>query len=59
MQKKQTALPPDLTYLAAFLTFRCNFRCSFCINHYKTLAKRRELTADEWIEGLNRLSIIS
>jgi len=56
-QLNEISAPPDLTYLASFLTFRCRFKCSYCINHFKSLARRKELTASDWIEGLNRLVI--
>lgn len=49
---------PDCTYIAAFLTLRCNYACSYCINkHGDLLRTRREMTAEEWCEGLNRLVI--
>ena len=51
------AVPEDVSYIAVFLTFRCNFGCSYCINHHRTLKKRKEMTVDQWIKGLNRLIV--
>ena len=45
------------TYIAAFLTLRCNYHCSYCINRHGLCKPRHEMTADEWIRGLNRLNI--
>jgi hypothetical protein len=45
------------TYVGAFLTLRCNYHCSYCINRHGTFNPRHEMTADEWIQGLNRLYI--
>jgi hypothetical protein len=47
-------------YVAAFLTFRCNYRCSYCINkHSGSIRMSRHLTAEEWVSGLNRLVLKS
>lgn len=47
-------------YVAFFLTLACNLDCSYCINLHDggvrhKCAKRRHLTADEWIEAADRL----
>ena len=47
--------PNELTYVGVFLTLRCNFRCSYCING--EVKPRKEMTAEQWIDGLNRLQI--
>ncbi len=54
---KEITVPNDLTYISAFLTFRCNFNCDYCINKQGALRPRTELTANQWIEGLNRVNI--
>jgi len=55
---KNVRVSNELTYVGVFLTFRCPFSCSYCINRFRYLKKRRrELTAKEWITGLNRLLI--
>lgn len=49
-------VPASYNYIAAFLTLRCNLRCSYCINGFGALSRsRRLLTAQEWLAGLNRL----
>jgi len=50
-------IPNELTYVGVFLTLRCNYKCSYCINRHGKLSRRRELTPEQWIEGLNRLNI--
>lgn len=52
---KEVIIPEELTYIGVFLTFRCSFGCSYCINQRKTLKRRGEITPQEWIDGLNRL----
>ena len=47
----------EVTYIGAFLTFRCNYRCSYCINRHGEFRPRHEMPADQWIEGLNRLYV--
>ena len=51
------AVPQELTYVGVFLTFRCKFHCSYCINRSGTLTFGNELTAQQWVTGLNRLNI--
>ena len=47
-----------VTYIGAFLTFRCRFGCKYCINKFGSLTNRKqELSAKEWVTGLNRLNI--
>ena len=49
-------IPERFNYIAAFLTLRCSLGCSYCINHNSKLRRNRnELSADEWIDSLNRL----
>lgn len=51
-------LPADYNYVAAFLTFACQLRCPYCINHHGgDLVKGRRMSGQEWVEGLNRLSL--
>ena len=54
---KAIALPEELTYVGVFLTLRCSFGCSYCINRFDGVRPRKELTGDEWIAGLNRLAL--
>ncbi len=49
-------LPANFNYVAAFLTFACQLRCSYCINHHGgDLIKGRWMNGEDWIRGLNRL----
>lgn len=54
---KKILLSDEIAYIALFLTFRCSFVCPYCINKINGLKPRKELTADEWIKGVNRLVI--
>lgn len=54
---KEVYVPDELTYIGVFLTFRCHFGCSYCINRHNLLKPRDELTPKEWIKGLNRLEM--
>jgi len=48
-------LPERYNYAEAYLTFRCNLSCGYCINKIQGLTRREELSADEWIENLNNI----
>jgi len=49
-------LPSEFNYVAAFLTFACQLRCPYCINHHGgDLVKNRRMSGEEWIKGINRL----
>lgn len=49
-------VPKNYNYIAAFLTFSCNLKCSYCINNFEQkLIKRKIITGKEWVEGLNRI----
>lgn len=48
---------PDVTYIGAFLTFRCNYRCAYCINKHGDFKHRAEMTGAEWVEALNRIRV--
>ena len=53
---KPIIIPNDFNYIAAFLTFSCQLRCSYCINHHgDDLYKGRWMDGKQWIEGLNRI----
>jgi len=54
---KEVRLPKGIIHVGAYLTFRCAYNCSYCINHQGTLKVRRELLLSQWIDGLNRLQI--
>lgn len=49
-------LPEDFNYIALFLTFSCQLRCTYCINHHGgDLVKKRRMTGSEWIKYINRI----
>ena len=50
-------LPDSYNYIAAFLTFRCPYRCSYCINRFSLHSKlsQPEMSGPEWIEALSRI----
>lgn len=55
---KPIVIPESYNYIAVFLTFSCNLRCSFCINDFETEArnkKRPALSGEDWVRGLNRI----
>jgi MoaA/NifB/PqqE/SkfB family radical SAM enzyme len=55
---REIELPKHFNYVAAFLTFACQLRCPYCINHHGgDLVKGRRMTGKEWIAGLNRLTL--
>lgn len=47
--------PKRFNYIGAFLTFRCTYKCPYCINKYGDLKKRKEMSSEEWIRGLSRI----
>ena len=53
---KNIKLPERYNYVEAYLTLRCNFNCTYCINKDGELVReRKELTAEQWVDGLNRI----
>ncbi|MFH1245008.1 MAG: radical SAM protein, partial [Candidatus Omnitrophota bacterium] len=53
---KEIQIPLSYNYIGVFLTFDCNLRCSYCINHFNKNLKRRErISGEEWVRYLNRI----
>lgn len=53
---KRIRIPDNYNYIAAFLTFACNLRCSYCINNFEhSVIKRKTMCAEDWLKGLNRI----
>lgn len=51
-------IPDEYNYFEAFLTLKCNLKCSYCINENENNSlqrNRNEITAEEWIKGVNRI----
>jgi hypothetical protein len=51
------ALPASYNYVGAFLTFRCPYQCSYCINrfHGKAVLGYQETPGSEWIRFFEQL----
>jgi len=52
---KEIVLPPEVNYIAAFLTLRCNLNCAYCINKQGDFVLPQEMSGDDWIKGLSRI----
>lgn len=51
-------LPKNYNYIGLFLTLRCPYSCSYCINDYQfPKSKYEELKANKWVKFLNKLKI--
>ena len=51
---KEIKLPTSYNYIAVFLTFMCNLKCSYCINANDTIDRRRRLlSGQEWVNALD------
>lgn len=52
-------IPQEYDYFSVFLTFRCQYDCEYCQNKQERdfRMERREISARQWIEGLNRCEI--
>ena len=48
-------LPKRYNYVGVFLTYRCNFNCTYCINKYQKLESPDELSCDGWVRGLLKI----
>ncbi|MFH1846513.1 MAG: radical SAM protein [Candidatus Omnitrophota bacterium] len=53
---KSIKIPETYNYIGAFLTLRCNYMCSYCINYFldqKLLMS--DVSGEDWVKGVNRL----
>ncbi len=52
-------LPKSYNYMSAFLTFRCNLNCSFCVNKASSnnfyRDKFNEISGEQWVRAINRI----
>ena len=48
-------LPQTYNYVGLFLSFRCPYNCSYCINRQDAVPQSGELTGAEWLAFLRRL----
>ena len=51
-------LPESYNYIGVFLTFRCPYNCSYCINHFHANAMQsyRECSGAQWLQFFKRLT---
>lgn len=50
-------IPKEYNYIGLFLTFNCNYRCSYCINSFSSFErKRKHLSGKSWVKAINRIS---
>lgn len=53
---KSIQIPQTYNYIGVFITFACNLKCSYCINHFeKGIIKRKTISGKDWVLGLNRI----
>lgn len=54
---KPILIPENYTYISAFLTMRCNLKCSYCLNEFEETFTRKweEINSESWISLLNRI----
>ncbi|HDZ77204.1 MAG TPA: radical SAM protein [Candidatus Omnitrophica bacterium] len=53
---KPVQVPEDYNYIGVFLTFACNLKCHYCINHFEQgIIKRKNISGKDWVRGLNRI----
>lgn len=49
-------IPSMYNYIAVFLTFACNLKCSYCINAHSSINRKRKLlSGDDWVTHLSRI----
>ena len=57
-QLPEIEVPEEINYIAVFLTFACNMRCSYCINNYeKHILRKGIMDGKSWVRCLNRLKL--
>ena len=60
MKRGKIELPNEFNYVEAYLTLKCNYDCSYCINEgmreeHKLNRKRAEMRSEDWANSLNRI----
>lgn len=51
-------IPPEFNYIEVYLTLKCNFNCSYCINKLTGISEIYEMPGDQLSQYLNRLELI-
>ena len=53
---KPIKIPRSYNYIAVFLTFACNLKCSYCINNFEQkLIRKKVISGKDFVMGLNRI----
>lgn len=53
---KKIVVPETYNYIAVFLTFSCNYHCSYCINYFgESKFVKKMLSGKDMVKGLNRI----
>lgn len=59
--RTKISVPKNYDYVGVYLTDKCHLSCPYCINLHNQSSfgryKMRNLTPQEWIEGLNRFEL--
>lgn len=56
MSMKNIIIPNTYNYIASFLTFSCNYHCSYCINYFgESKFVKKILSGEKWVKRLNRI----
>ncbi len=59
MVEKEILLPETYKYISAFLTMKCNLKCSYCLNEIPDKFTRKdfkEIGGSEWVDALNKIT---
>lgn len=56
-------IPEETKYIGAFLTMRCNLKCSYCINDFdesRPMDRKsfKEISGQQWINFFNRIEFV-
>ena len=56
-EPEPVVIPESFNYIGIFLTFRCPYRCSYCINQYGSAVHLAypEIQGNEWVRFFQRL----
>ncbi len=53
---KPLVILKSYNYIGIFLTFTCNYDCSYCINRFEeSMVRRKIMSGKDWVEGINRI----
>lgn len=53
---KKIIIPENYNYIAIFLAFACNLKCSYCINYFEEgNFNKKTISGTEWIKAINKI----